>query len=263
MQRSIFADGSREFFAVLLAALLASQVSSCGGKDGSFGGQETVLKLSRMSFPVRIYEADKRCRALVLFASGDGGWKAFEDKICRYLATQGLRVVGWDCRKFADQGLYDQKVLAEGFAAALDEARRINGLGDVPVVFSGYSTGAEQAVAAAAASPRQQKLAGLLLIAPAERGRYGITTSDLMGINPVGKGSFGLSDLAQALEGLRIVQIHGEHDPLDSTEWLQHLDTPYLLKTFPGGWHFFDGGPPDFLKLLGDAINWILSPAGE
>ncbi|MGB7793491.1 MAG: AcvB/VirJ family lysyl-phosphatidylglycerol hydrolase [Terrimicrobiaceae bacterium] len=167
MQRSIFADGSREFFAVLLAALLASQVSSCGGKDGSFGGQETVLKLSRMSFPVRIYEADKRCRALVLFASGDGGWKAFEDKICRYLATQGLRVVGWDCRKFADQGLYDQKVLAEGFAAALDEARRINGLGDVPVVFSGYSTGAEQAVAAAAASPRQQKLAGLLLIAPA------------------------------------------------------------------------------------------------
>ena len=187
MQRRMSADGSREFFSVLLAVLFASQVSSCGGKEGSFGGQETVLKLSRMSFPVRIYEADKRCRAVVLFASGDGGWKAFEDKICRYLAAQGLCVVGWDCRQFADAGPYDQKVLDAGFAAALEEARRINGVRDVPVVFSGYSTGAEQAVAAAAASPRQQKLAGLLLIAPAERGRYGITTSDLMGIKPDGK----------------------------------------------------------------------------
>ena len=191
MRRKIFADGSNKFFAVLLAVLLAGHVSSCGGKDGSFGGQETVLKLSRMSFPVRIYEADKRCRALVLFASGDGGWKAFEDKICRYLASQGLCVVGWDCRKFADPGLYDQKVLAAGFAAALEEARRISGVRDVPVVFSGYSTGAEQAVAAAAASPRQPNLVGLLIIAPAERGRYGITTSDLMGIKPWAKDPLG------------------------------------------------------------------------
>ena len=59
MQRRMSADGSREFFSVLLAVLFASQVSSCGGKEGSFGGQETVLKLSRMSFPVRIYEGRK------------------------------------------------------------------------------------------------------------------------------------------------------------------------------------------------------------
>jgi phosphatidylglycerol lysyltransferase len=260
MQRKICADS---FFAILLVVLLASYLSSCGGEDGSFGGQETVLKLPRMSFPVRIYEADERCRALVLFASGDGGWKAFEDKICRYFASRGLCVVGWDSRKFADPGLYDQKVLAAGFAAALEEARRINEVGDVPVIFSGYSTGAEQAVAAAAASPREPKLIGLLIIAPAERGRYGITMSDLMGIEPVGKGSFGLSDLAQGVEGLRVVQIHGEHDPLDSTEWLGHLNTPHQLKVYPDGWHFFKDGPPDFLKLLADAIEWILSPAGK
>ena len=256
-------DASNKFVAVLLAGLIAGHVSSCGGKDGSFGGQERVLKLPHMPFPVRIYEAEKRCRALVLFASGDGGWKAFEDKICRYLASQGLCVVAWDCRKFADPGLYDQKVLAAGFAAALDEARRVNGVRDVPVVFAGYSTGAEQAVAAAAVSPRQPKLVGLLIIAPAERGRYGITMSDLMGIKPVGEGSFGLSDLAQGVEGLRVVQIHGEHDPLDSTEWLGHLNTPHQLKIYPDGWHFFKDGPPDFLELLADAIDWILSPAGK
>ena len=263
MRRNICADGSNKLFAFVLAVILASHISSCGGKEGSFGGQEIVLRLPRMSFPVRIYAVDKRCRALVLFASGDGGWKAFEDKICRYLATQGLCVIGWDCRKFADPGLYDQKVLAEGFAAAVEEARRFTAARDVPVVFSGYSTGAEQAVGAAAASPRQPNLVGLLLIAPAERGRYGITTSDLMGINPGGKGSFALSDLAHGVEGLRVVQIHGEHDPLDSTEWLGHLGTPYELMVYPDGWHFFKGGPPEFLKLLADAIDWILSPAGK
>src|SRR4029077_17416113 len=93
--------------------------------------------------------------------------------------------------------------------AALDEASRISGVRDVPVIFSGYSTGAEQAVAAAAAIPRQPKLVGLLIIAPAERGRYGITMPDLMGIKPLGKGSFGLSDLAPGVEGLRVVQLRG------------------------------------------------------
>jgi hypothetical protein len=63
MRRKMRADGSNKFFAVLFAGLLTGHVSSCGGKDGSFGGQETILKLPRMSFPVRIYEADKRCRA--------------------------------------------------------------------------------------------------------------------------------------------------------------------------------------------------------
>ena len=110
-------------FAFVLAALPASQLSSCGGNEGSFGGQETVLKLPHTSFPVRIYGTARRRRAVVLFASGDGGWKAFEDKICRYLASLGFCVVGWDCRKFADRGLYDQGTLASGFAAALDEAR--------------------------------------------------------------------------------------------------------------------------------------------
>jgi hypothetical protein len=56
MRRKICVDGSNKFFAVLLTILLASHVSGCGGKDGSFGGQETVLKLPDRSFPVRIYE---------------------------------------------------------------------------------------------------------------------------------------------------------------------------------------------------------------
>jgi phosphatidylglycerol lysyltransferase len=260
MSLKICGDWPRKFFVVLFALLLEGHVSSCSGKHSAFGGEETILKLEHMSFPVRIYKAAGACRALVLFASGDGGWKAFEDKICRYLAFQGFCVVGWDCRKFADPGLYNQKVLAASFAAAIEEARQIDRLEDVPVIFAGYSTGAEQAVAAAAASPRQAKLVGLLIIAPAERGRYGITLSDLVGINSVGEGSFGLSDLAEAIEGLRVVQIHGEHDPLDSAEWLKHLDTPYQLKIYPGGWHFFRDGPPDFLKLLADAIDWILNP---
>jgi phosphatidylglycerol lysyltransferase len=254
----MLADAPSSLATILFALLLAGHVPSCRSKDSSFGGREALLKLPRMSLPVRIYEAEQNCRGLILFASGDGGWKEFEDKICRYFASQGLCVVGWDCKKFADRGLYDLTTLASGFAAAVEEAKLLCGIGDLPIIFSGYSTGAEQAVAAATALPRQPELIGLLIIAPGERGRYGITMSDLMGIRSTGEASFGLSDLAPKVKGLRIVQIHGEHDPLDSTEWLQHLDTPYQLKTYPDGWHFFKGGPPDFHKVLGDGIDWIL-----
>jgi pimeloyl-ACP methyl ester carboxylesterase len=173
-------------------------------------------------------------------------------------------VAGWDCRKYADAGLYDQKTLATDFAIVLVEARRVFELKtDLPVVFAGYSTGAEQVVAAAAFIRRPSRLDGLLLIAPGERGRYGLTTSDLMGVTPRGKGTFALGDFAAAMTGLRIVQIHGEHDPLDSTEWLALLKVPHELKVFPNGWHFFGGGPTEFLKMLDDAIDWIIAPAGN
>ena len=86
----MLAEASNRLALPLLAVLVAGHFPSCRGKDGAFGGQEVFLKLPRISFPVRIYEPEQRCRGLILFASGDGGWKEFEDKICRYFASQGF-----------------------------------------------------------------------------------------------------------------------------------------------------------------------------
>lgn len=133
----------------------------------------------------------------------------------------------------------------------------------LPVVLIGYSTGAEQAVAGAAWHTRPKGLAGVLLIAPGQRARYGITRADLMGISPHGGGSFALADFGLALDGLRVVQIHGEYDFLDSTKWLSVLRAPHKLKVYPDGWHSFKGGAPDFLKMLDDEIDWIIALPGQ
>lgn len=261
---TIFAMGVRiknrwKFGLIGVAFAAFAAVFFFQGKEYSFGGEEISVELTHKKFSVRLYRPAKPCRAVIVFASGDGGWKPFEDKICRHLASQGLAIAGWDCLRYAGEGSYDQKALSADFSTVLLETKRACGISTpVPVIFAGYSTGAEQAVAAGAFSPRPVGLAGLLLISPGERGRYGIDTSDLMGLTPRGTGSFALSDLGPSLSGLRVMQIHGEHDPLDSTEWLKNLDATHGLKTYPGGWHFFKGGPPDFLKMLDDAIDWII-----
>jgi type IV secretory pathway VirJ component len=229
-----------------------------GGRQ-PFGGEELGAGLSSQRMSVRLYSPAMPCRAVILFASGDGGWTSFEDRICRSLSSRGFAVAGWDFLRYAKAGAYDQRMLSADFSAVLEETKRALGIaGPVPVIFAGYSSGAEQAAAAGAFAPRPPGLAGLLLISPGERGRYGISLSDLMGFTPRGAGSFAMADLAPSLSELRIVQIHGEHDPLDSTEWLKRLDATHDLKTYPGGWHFFKGGPPDFLRMLDDAIDWIL-----
>lgn len=102
---------------------------------------------------------------------------------------------------FADSRKYDQAQLCAGFIAAVEAVRERTGAGDaVPVWYGGWSTGAEQSVAAAACANRLPQLVGLLLAAPGTRGRYGITSSDLLGGTPTGPDSFALADMVMPLK---------------------------------------------------------------
>jgi phosphatidylglycerol lysyltransferase len=225
------------------------------------GSRQARVNLERGGFPLPLYPAKGTPKALILFGSGDGGWKEFEDKICRHFSEQGYAVIGWDCRAYGDGVIYTQEALAKDFASALRTGREEMGLGEeVPEILAGYSTGAEQIVPAAAMSSILKNVTGLLVISPGKRGRFGLTMSDLMGVPPEGNGSYALADFSSKMPQLRIVQIHGQYDPLDSTEWLDALTTPHELLTYPDGWHTFKGASPDFLKLLDDALDWILLP---
>ena len=79
-----------------------------------------------------------------------------------------------------------------------------------------------------------------------------------MGLTPKGPNTFALADMASGLDGLRIFQIHGEHDPLAQTAWLEHLKAEHKLEVYPDGWHLFRGAPPDFLELVSKGASWIL-----
>lgn len=175
------------------------------------------------------------------------------------LAASGFCVVGWDCSKYAKLGKYDRSQLSRDMGEALQQIQHRCGTGQLPVVLAGFSTGAEQVVAVASnGAQRPANLAGLLLLSPGERGRYGITTSDLLGITPKGPDTFSLAEMAPGLKGLRVYQIHGEHDPLDQTEWLHFLEVPHHLAVYPNGWHLFRGAPPDFLDLIRSGVRSVL-----
>jgi len=227
------------------------------------------LQLSSGPFETLYYEADHP-KGILIVATGDGGWSdQWEEPVARHAAAAGYAVGGWDCRKFADSRSFNHAKLVEAFNAAVAVVRKRAKLPEnCPVWFSGWSTGAEWALAAAAAPDREKHLVGVLSAAPGDRSRYGITSSDLLGLEPQGPDTYALKDFAQALHGLRVVQFSGELDVLDDTEWIHslHAETPYKLVMIPEGSHDMNGACERFLSEFDMAIQWTLgapAPAGK
>jgi type IV secretory pathway VirJ component len=79
-------------------------------------------------------------RTLVLFLSGDGGWRDLDKTIAERLAAEGLQAVGFDClRYFWHQRSADK--LAADLARAMDHYRLV--WGSEQFVLAGYSFGAD------------------------------------------------------------------------------------------------------------------------
>lgn len=220
------------------------------------------LVLSSGPFEIRYYAAD-HAKGILIVATGDGGWSGqWEEPVALHAAAAGYAVGGWDCRKFADTRKFDHAKLAEAFNAAVAVVRKRAALpDDCPVWFSGWSTGAEWALSAAAAPDREPNLVGVLSAAPGDRSRYGLTKSDLLGLQPQGPDTYALADLAPALHGIRVVQFAGELDVLDDTDWIAslHADTPHKLVTIPGGTHDMNQAGGRFLSEFDMAIQWMLN----
>ena len=218
------------------------------------------LQLTSGAFQITYYAATNP-RGVLIVATGDGGWSTqWEEPLAVHAAAAGYAVGGWDCRKFADTRSFTQGQLVAAFNAAVAAVRQRARLADdCPVWFTGWSTGAEWALAAAASPEREQHLVGVLAAAPGERSRYGITSSDLLGLTSTGPGSFALTELAAALHGVRVVQFSAELDLLDECGWLDSLGsgTPHKLVRLPGVAHDMGGACERFLAEFDMAIQWM------
>lgn len=216
------------------------------------------LELRHGKATVRLYEPDEKPpRAICVFGSGDGGWSPWEDVVSHWMRDAGIYVVGFDLRAYA-RGDFDAATLGQDMAAlASDAAARCDG-GQSPVVYGGWSMGAVQAVAAAGWKGRPEKLVGLLLLAADSRGRYGLRTSDELGMTPKGPGTFALSEFTPAMANLRVAQFHGGADFMASTAWIRMLKSSHQLYEVPGANHGFDGPDDSFQPLLLRGLDWVL-----
>jgi hypothetical protein len=219
------------------------------------------FKLSSGPFETLYFPAEHP-KGIIIVATGDGGWsKQWEEPVALHAAAAGYAVGGWDCRKFADTRKFNHAQLVEAFNAAVATVRKKADLpADTPVWFAGWSTGADWAVVAAASPEREKYLVGVLATSSAKRSRYGITQSDLLGVEPAGPDTYAIADHAPALHGVRIVQFTGEYDVLDSTEWIDkmHGATPHKLVTIPAANHDMNGACARFLSEFDMAIQWML-----
>ena len=251
-------------FLWLLVLFAAFELRAAPG--GSANARPEGLTLQRGAFTINWYmpAAGTAVRGVCVVGSGDGGWSYWEEIVCAHLAKRGWAVAGVDFAKYSTTD-YTQAVLVADYGRLVTELARRAGppSGDVPrpVVYGGWSMGAEQALPAAADVPaRPAGLCGLLLVAPGARGRYGLHTKDKLGFTPTGEGTFGLADFAPQLHDLRLAQLHAGLDPLDSIKWYHGLKLDLRLWKYPRAFHDFDGAGDDFLKLMDEAITWLVSP---
>lgn len=223
-------------------------------------GEVLPIKLPHGEFQTLYFNQTAEPLGVVIVGTGDGGWSYWEENLSKHLAAKGYAVGGWDCRKFADSRKYDQAELAAGFRAAVQAVRDRADISSGPVWYAGWSTGAEQSVAAAAVPERPEGLTGLLLAAPGKTGRFGITQSDLLGVEPSGPGSFPLVEMAPKLGGLKVVQFAAGLDPLDDLDWQTGLGSiPVKTLHLPTSLHDMGGAGPEFLQKVDEGMTWTLS----
>jgi phosphatidylglycerol lysyltransferase len=219
-----------------------------------------TLPLKRGPFGTYHFVPMGTARAVVLFGSGDGGWGHLENRVCSILVSQGIYAVGIDFNKYADAD-YDAETLASDFATITQSALARSENPDLPVIYSGWSMGAVQAVAAAGGENRPQNLVGLVLLSMDKRGRYGLRLPERVGLEPEGEGTFGVADFTVAVANLRVVQFAAADDWMNNTDWIRGLPSPHRLFELENSNHDFNGADQTFENELLDGISWILDPA--
>ncbi len=195
-------------------------------------------------------------KALIILGSGDGGYGGWEERVAKSLQADGYAMVGLDCANYAKTD-YDLATLQADMATI---ARTIDvrfGNPAPPLIIGGWSMGAVQAVAAGGGPQPPPGLAGLLVISPGGRGRYGLRDTDRWDIPPTGNGTFALTDFSTTLGQIRVAQWDGKLDLLDSTRWLDTLTAPHRAFSYTFGLHDYNGASDDFLIALRQSIEWI------
>ena len=218
-------------------------------------GATASIQVAGQPFEVLLYNGNAAAKGVVLVATGSGGWSYWEERVAKHLVAQGFAVAGWNCRDLADSRKYTQDDLARGFDASVNAAAKKASAVGKPVWYLGWSTGAEQALAAASSKLRSKNLRAVLVAAPGTRGRYGMTTSDLLGMTPTGEDTFALADLLPGIEPVPIVQFAAGLDPMDDKTWIQEYQGKKMLIELPNCMHDMGGAGDEFLADVDEAMK--------
>lgn len=199
-------------------------------------------------------------KPMVLVLSGEGGWRAFDDKIAGWLSAAGYWVGGVDCMKYFWKPQDDRDAFASDVGKYSDALAKAAGRAtDGRVVLAGYSFGADLAPWVGGASKRDPRVAALVMIGPDKQGSLQFRVSEMMGFVPkdhVFDTAVALADAA----GVPALFVHGGSDRSSSApELAAGFAGRKELIVVPGATHHFSGHEDELERALTEGLSRLLA----
>ena len=201
---------------------------------------------------------------LIVYATGDGGWRGSDKAIFDELAAWGYPAAGFSARDYVThlgEGIdaISQPDMAADFAALIRAAKAALNLPAITrVVLVGNSRGAGLAVAVASQEPVRSRLRGVIAIALTREEEYASMPSPADG-----KPTMLLTYPAlPSIGGVPVAVIQSTHDdyiPAAEARELFGADTASrTLRPIESTDHNFEGGVPALFKEMTSCFEWIL-----
>ncbi len=243
-------------------------------EDGD-GVAETMTTIRFHDRPVPLHLARRpgnRTAPLVLYVTGDGGWRGVDPLVFRAVVQWGYPAAGMEARDYLDHlGDLERRAtprrLAADYAHLIRHVRRDLRLGtNTGTVLVGFSRGAGLAVLAAGQAALRPRLLGVVAMALTdEEDELGLDTS--ADTDPVGSRPAGLNPyrLLPAVDSLPVAVIQSTRDRYVSAAAARPLfgpdTTSRRLVVIDSDGHTFGGARDQLLDSLRSALQWIAGPA--
>ena len=216
-----------------------------------------TLRLSGGPVLLHLVRPEVIDRPLVLFVTGDGGWRSGDRLVFARLGAWGYPLAGIDARDYLHHlgdSPTDPRGLARDYGRLLDFATARLGLPEAtPAVLAGFSRGAGLAVVAATEPALRARLCGVLALALPDEEEHVFHRRRRRIADPYAE--------AARLAPLRLAVIQSTRDDYVSAAHARELlgsDGPGLrLYSIPSGGHTFGGGRELLLEKVGEALGWL------
>jgi hypothetical protein len=211
-------------------------------------------------------------RPMVLYATGDGGWRSADRGLFQHLASWGYPLAGFSARHYLEHLRFEATTpahVAEDYRELIGFAKKALELpADTPTVLVGFSRGSGLAVVAAGQSELQPLLGGVLAIALSDEEEYVRDDKTRAGRGPPRSGDRRLAtlrpyEILAGLDRLPLAVIQSTADRYLPAAQARQLFGPdgERRRFYPiqAGSHTFAGGRDALYEQARAALEWIVA----
>jgi fermentation-respiration switch protein FrsA (DUF1100 family) len=234
-------------------------------RDAQLGAENIQVQL------VRVSGAPSR-RPLLLYATGDGGWRSADRGLFQHLALWGYSVAGFSARHYLQHLRFEATSpahVAQDYGDLITFAKKALELpSDTPTVLVGFSRGSGLAVVAAGQSELQPLLCGVLVVALTEEEEYVRDDKKRAGRDPANLSDRQLVmlrpyDVLASLDRLPLAVIQSTEDNYLPAARARELFGPDgdRRRFYPirAGSHTFAGARDAMYEQARVALEWIVT----